>query len=97
MARKQPSKRLVKEDWIAKPEDAIALAALRWYALTIDKLCIEIYATDRRKFMALEALLKSQVTDLLEFAKDTTQGDEDECPEGFVMCDGLCKPACYFE
>jgi hypothetical protein len=97
MAKKKSSKGLVKQDWVAKPEDAIALAALRWYALTIDKLCIEIYATDRRKFTALEAKLKAQVTALVKFAKGVTAADEDECPDGYVMCDGLCKPACYFE
>lgn len=97
MAKKQTSKRTVKQDWVADPRDAIALAALRWYALTIDRLCIEIYATDRKKFKELEDLLQSQVAALFKFGKNVTLADEDECPEGYIMCNGLCAPACNFE
>jgi hypothetical protein len=97
MAKKQTSKGPVKKDWVADPRDAIALAALRWYALTIDRLCIEIYATDRKKFEDLEDLLKSHVVALYKFGKGVKFTDEDECPEGYVMCNGLCAPTCNFE
>jgi hypothetical protein len=97
MARKQTPQGRVKQVWIAESRDAISIAALHWYAITIEKVCIEIYATDRKRFKALEALLQSQVRDLYKFAKGVKGDEDDECPEGYVMCNGLCAPACDFE
>jgi hypothetical protein len=88
----------VKQAWVPDPKDAINLAALRWYALTIDRLCIEIYATNRKKFRELETLLQSQVKALYGFAKDVGLRDDDQCPPGYMMCpDRLCAPSCDFE
>jgi hypothetical protein len=88
----------VKQAWVAQPQDAINLAALHWYALTVDRLCIEIYATNRKKFRELERLLQSQVKALYEFAENVRFTDDDECPPGYMMCsDRLCAPSCEFE
>jgi hypothetical protein len=88
----------VKQEWVAAPNDAINLAALRWYACTIERICIEIYATNRTKFPRLEALLNKQVKELKRLGASAQLGDEDDCPPGYVMCeDRLCAPSCDFE
>ena len=96
--RKPKATPSVKQPWVADPKDAINLAALHWYALTIDRLCIELYATNRKAFPELEKLLQSQVKALYAFSKDVGLTDDDRCPGGYMMCpDGLCAPACDFE
>ena len=88
----------IKQDWVGKPQDAINLAALRWYVCTIDRLCIEIYATNRRKYPKLAKLLKKQLNELKALGTSAKVEDDDECPPGFVKCDdGLCAPACDVE
>lgn len=88
----------VKQDWVALPQDAINLAALRWYACEIEQVCIEIYATNRKKFTKLEDMLKKHVTALKTLGASKLIADDDNCPPGYVMCeDRLCAPACDFE
>ena len=83
--------------WQPRPNDAIDLATLRWYAVTIEKLAIEIYVTDRSKFGALDTVLRREVkalTALAARASDAVHSDDD-CPGGWFLCrDGLCAPAC---
>ena len=83
--------------WQPEPNDAINLATLRWYALTIDRLLIQIYCTDRSKQAAMQAILDKALKDLYRHGKGITVGD-DECPEGQRRCsDGFCAPMCMFE
>ena len=83
--------------WEPKPNDAINLATLRWYALTIDRLLLQIYCTDRSKQAGMQAILDNAVKELYRHGKGTTAGDE-ECPEGQRLCsDGFCAPMCMFE
>jgi hypothetical protein len=83
---------------VADPNDAINLAALRWYACTIERICIEIYATNRKKFTRLEKLLNRQVKELEALGAIAALADDDACPPGYVMCeDRLCAPSCDFE
>jgi hypothetical protein len=78
-------------------DDAINLATIRWYALTLEKLLIEMYSTNRKKLPVLQKLLDEDLKELRKHFKklDFDREDEDECPPGQKMCsDGFCKPEC---
>ena len=78
-----------------RTSDAERLAALRWLAMRIEQLCIEIFVTDRSKFGEVEAALRVQVRLLQEMGKPVKALEGDDCPEGYVLCrDGLCAPMC---
>lgn len=83
--------------WKAHPEDAIRLAALRWFAIEIERLTIEVYASDRTKFVEMERELRHTLKRLGRTRKTVQRlalGDED-CPMGYLLCkDGLCAPMC---
>ncbi len=94
MAKK--SRRSTRRSWKPQAHDAIRLAALRWYALTIERLTIDIYATDPRKFEAMEAVLRREAKALFELGRGPGGAlDDDDCPDGYFLCkDGLCAPMC---
>ncbi len=112
MATKKKSKK-VPVVWQAHPDDAIRLAALRWFALEIERLSIEIYATDKTKYPAVESLLRKTVKSMgaaittvksMGAAITTVKSmgeaitDESVCPPGWVLCpDRLCAPMCDWE
>ena len=50
--------------WDPSPEDGISLAALRWFANTIENFAIELYATDRRSFTQVENVLRNTLKEL---------------------------------
>jgi len=85
-----------KGPWTPSPDDAINLSTLRWYALTIERLLIEIYSTDRKKLPGLQKLLNEQLKKLYEYSQSQQlTSDEDDCPPGQILCpDGLCAPSC---
>ena len=83
--------------WTPEPNDAINLATIRWYALTLERLLIEMYSTNRKKLPELQKMLDQDLKDLYEAFKKPTPGliDEDDCPPGQQMCrDGLCAAQC---
>ena len=93
MARKQARKR--KQPWKPDPEDAIRLAALRWFGLELERLAIEIYATDKSKYPEMESVFRKAIKGLKQAGLGGPHQDEEECPPGYVLCnDGLCAPAC---
>jgi len=74
--------------------DAQRLAAIRWLAMKIEQVSIELLVTDRDKFDAVEQSLRDEVTRLKQMAGPETVGGDD-CPEGYILCrDGLCAPMC---
>ena len=75
--------------------DAQRLAAIRWLAMRIEQVSIEVLVTDRNKFHEVEGALREQVR-LLQRMSRPLQGIEgDDCPEGYVLCrGGLCAPMC---
>lgn len=94
MAKKHTAKHR-KSKWRSGPNDAIRLAAIRWYAMNIEQLAIEIYATDRNKFDGMVALLQKQSKELFRFGLGPGGFDIDDCADGYVLCkDGLCAPMC---
>ena len=81
--------------WQSGPDDAIRLAALRWFALEIERMGIEIYASDKAKYKAVEKILRQTMTALNATSEDIIVAASDECPDGYVLCkDGLCAPMC---
>ena len=95
MAKTRTTKRIGK--WRPDPDDAIRLAALRWFALQLEASAICIYATNKKSYLDMESVLNDALNALkgLKKAYGLTADDEDECPEGYVRCkDGVCAPAC---
>lgn len=83
--------------WQADPNDAIRLAALRWFALEIERRSIEIYATDRKRFTSIENLLRQALRQLQAVRGQvmSLEVEQEDCPMGYLLCkDGLCAPMC---
>ena len=80
--------------WQAAPNDAIRLAALRWFALTIEKEAIELYATNTATFPEIERILRKALGHIDDL-RDKFAVAEEGCPEGYVLCDDdVCRPSC---
>lgn len=100
MAKKQS--RSGKEPWKPEPEDAIRLAALRWFTIELERYSIEIYASDRTQYPAMEGVLRKALTEMKAFGRPAGAAsrkrglqEEQECPDGYILCkDGLCAPMC---
>ena len=69
------------------------MAAIRWLAMKIEQVSIEVLVTDRDKFDAVEASLRDEVNRLKRIGRPEGIAAED-CPDGYVLCDGLCAPMC---
>ena len=74
--------------------DAQRMAAIRWLAMKIEQISIEVLVTDRDKFDAVEGSLKDEVNRLKQICRPEPPVAGDDCPDGFVLCDGLCAPMC---
>jgi hypothetical protein len=78
--------------------DAERLAALRWLAMKIEQVSIELFVTDRHNFGAIEDALRLQVKSLRKMGGTNLALEDGDCPAGFVLCrDGLCSPMCNEE
>lgn len=81
------------------PDDAFKLAALQWWTHTIGRVLIEVYATDRRQYDRMAAIL-SDARDALRALdgrkKLVNDGDacstDHDCPDGFFCDNGTCEP-----
>ena len=94
MAKKKKSTRSTG-GWKAVPDDAIRLSALRWFALTIEKSAIELYATNAASYVEIEKVLRKALTGLGDLRPDFATADPDDCPNGYFLCtNGLCQPSC---
>ena len=95
MAKAQKPRKSSRKGAPPQTSDAERLAALRWLAMRIEQLCIEIFVTDRDKFDEVEAALRMQVRLLKEIGEPQKTLESDDCPEGYVLCrNGLCAPMC---
>lgn len=86
-------------NWAPSPNDAMAMAAIRWFACVIESYAIELYATNPTTFAHTEAVLRDAIRKLALAKLKIKQefNAEDDCPEGYRMCDGICKPSCEEE
>ena len=81
--------------WKPYPEDAISLAAFRWLANTIENFAIELYATDRGSFEEVEGVLRNTLKELQHTRRRfAVSPGENGCPDGYVLCHGICAPSC---
>lgn len=81
--------------WVPSPSDATTFAAFRWFANTIENYSIEIFTTNRAKRERIEEVLRETVQLLAEERAQLVESEESEdCPPGYVLCDGLCMPSC---
>lgn len=97
MAKAQGKKTTKRSRKGAPPRtnDAERLAALRWLAMKIEQISIEIFVTNRNKFRAVEDALRAEVTLLQQIGRPWKPLDSDDCPGGYILCpDGLCAPMC---
>ena len=95
MAKKSRGRTGTGNKWQPQANDAIKLAAVRWFACAIEMEAIQVYATDSAKFDAIRAVLGECMTKVHDLIKKPLTGDED-CPPGYVMCGNECAPRCFF-
>jgi hypothetical protein len=82
-------------EWGYSNKDATRLAAIRWFANSIEKVSIELYATSPTTFAQTEQLLKDCLAGLTFQRQQIRQSiGAVECPDGYELCRGLCQPAC---
>jgi hypothetical protein len=96
MAKKKA--RSAKRPWQPDPNDAIRLAALRWFTLELERLSIEIYASDKTKYAAMDKVFRTAIKELGQVGRRSGLQAEEDCPDGYILCkDGLCAPMCDAE
>ena len=81
------------------PQDdqtALTLAAIRWYAISIEKLATDIYITRKSLYPDAEAILNQAFEQLGRVRKSMSlaQAEAEGCPPGYVNCNGACLPDC---
>lgn len=92
-------------DWNEQNDQpALTLAAIRWYAISIEKLSTDLYVTDPSQYPAVQAVLnqavsaleglRTQVKSQRAGAGAAVRSTGGNCPPGYRNCDGLCLPAC---
>ena len=82
-------------NWEPSAADATAIAAFRWFANALENEALELYLTDRKHFEHIEYVFRQalkQIGDTRQ--KSLIPDDENGCPDGWVLCDGICKPVC---
>jgi|SRR6187401_1422256 hypothetical protein len=90
----QPPRKPTRHKWQGEPNDAIKLAALRWYALMAETSMIQIYATNPSYYKTLCGIMRDTIK-ALEKVTEKPLGDPDgDCPEGYVRCGRECAPMC---
>ena len=74
---------------------AYELAALHWYALTIERLCMQLYVTDAGNLGQIKGALNDALA-ALNHIKNAAAAGCDECQDGWECCkaDNLCAPTC---
>ena len=81
--------------WEPSSKDATAIAAFRWFANALENEALEVYMTDRRHFERIEHVLRRAVKELSNIRQNAMVAeDENGCPDGWLLCDGVCKPTC---
>ena len=82
-------------EWAPSPVDATTFAAFRWFANAIENYCIDLYVTKRATRERVETILREALKELAyERAHLAESVDVEDCPPGYVLCDGICMPSC---
>ena len=91
--KKQSGPSTVK--WDPRPNDAIKLAALRWFALEMERIAIQLYASNPDLYGEMETIMRQTLKSLGDAGRQIADPVSGECPEGYVLCpDGICAPMC---
>ena len=79
----------------SKPNDAVNLAALHWYALMIERISIQLYVTDAKNFGSVKGALNDALK-ALDLLRQGFATPCSECQDGWECCpsDGMCAPTC---
>ena len=84
--------------WEPSAADGMSLAAFRWFANMIENFSIELYATDRESYEEIEVVLRNTLKALKRVRADfAISQEENGCPDGYVLCHGVCAPSCEME
>lgn len=76
-------------------QPALTLAAIRWYAMSIEKLAQDLYVTRPSMYPSVQAALDKAMADLEALRQPlTSQAESGECPPGYERCAGFCLPIC---
>lgn len=98
MAKRKKTSAPSTNKWQPRADDAIRLAALRWFALELERLSIEIYASNQALYPQMEGVLRQAMKSMGGVARRVNLAADGECPEGFFLCkDGICAPMCDSE
>lgn len=81
--------------WEPSPNDAISLAAFRWFANALENGAVELYATNRESYHHIEHVMRHALEDLARVrVQFKVPAEENGCPDGYVLCNGVCAPSC---
>ena len=91
--------------WSPQNDDpALTLAAIRWFGLSIEKLAMDLYVTDRKRYPEVKYVLAEALKALGRMRSESKGGQppptanaadyEDGCAPGYVNCNGICLPEC---
>ena len=82
-------------EWKPSPKDPTSFAAFRWFANAIENDALELYITDRSTYEEIEHILRSTLRQLAHLRmKEALPPGDNECPDGWVLCNGICAPSC---
>lgn len=79
---------------VAPGTDATAIAAIHWFALTIERSALQSYITDGSQLAKIETILSAAVSALGKVHAAPPIGGDDPCPKGWKMCQEMCLPDC---
>ena len=81
--------------WEPSPKDATSLAAFRWFANTIENESMALYVTEPGCYHEIEHVLRHTLRHLKNLKRNyAVPFEENGCPDGWVLCDGVCQPSC---
>jgi hypothetical protein len=79
----------------SRPNDAIALAAFRNFALDVERLLVRIYITNPETYETMVLLMRGVLADVYRTGAGRKPLSDESCPPGFERCaDGLCAEVC---
>jgi hypothetical protein len=83
-------------EWKAEQDQpAMTLAAIRWYAMSIEKYAMDLYITNREQYPAVKAILDNALESLEQVrSQQSVMAEDAGCPPGFKNCGGICLPDC---
>jgi hypothetical protein len=72
------------------PHNAVELATFRWHANNLENAAINLYVTDRAKFLKICAVFAEAAKKMKGLKGSCT--DNDDCPDGWHCSGGECQP-----